>query len=94
MIRTPRKRTQRLYIKADARASFASVQKALDAASSVEIESPVLLVSAAHFVKARDDSRARRAGGFARTGVARWQGGNRRAVAQLGASAPVAEGQR
>lgn len=45
MIRTPRKRTQRLYIKADARASFASVQKALDAASSVEIEAPVLLVS-------------------------------------------------
>jgi biopolymer transport protein ExbD len=45
MIRTPRKRTQRLYIKADARASFASVQKALSAASSAEIESPVLLVT-------------------------------------------------
>jgi biopolymer transport protein ExbD len=45
MIRTPRKRTQRLYIKADARASFASLQKALDAASRAEIESPVLLVS-------------------------------------------------
>jgi len=45
MIRTPRKRTQRLYIKADARASFASVQKALDAASGADIESPVLLVS-------------------------------------------------
>ena len=45
MIRTPRKRTQRLYIKADARASFASVQKALDAASAVEFASPVLLVS-------------------------------------------------
>jgi biopolymer transport protein ExbD len=45
MIRTPRKRSQRLYIKADARASFASVQKALDAANGVEIESPVLLVS-------------------------------------------------
>ncbi len=45
MIRTPRKRTQRLYIKADARASFASLQKALDAASAVEIDSPVLLVS-------------------------------------------------
>jgi biopolymer transport protein ExbD len=45
MIRTPRKRTQRLYIKADARASFASLQKALDAASSVDIDSPVLLVS-------------------------------------------------
>jgi biopolymer transport protein ExbD len=45
MIRTPRKRSQRLYIKADARASFASLQKALDAASGAEIESPVLLVS-------------------------------------------------
>jgi biopolymer transport protein ExbD len=45
MIRTPRKRGQRLYIKADARASFASLQKAFDAASGAEIESPVLLVS-------------------------------------------------
>ena len=45
MIRTPRKRTQRLYIKADARASFAGVQKALSAASGAEIESPVLLVT-------------------------------------------------
>jgi biopolymer transport protein ExbD len=45
MIRTPRKRTQRLYIKADARASFARVQKALEAASAVEFDSPVLLVS-------------------------------------------------
>src|SRR5258708_33194229 len=45
MIRTPRKRMQRLYIKADGRASFASVQKALDAASGVEIEAPVLLVN-------------------------------------------------
>jgi biopolymer transport protein ExbD len=45
MIRTPRKRSQRLYIKADARASFASVQKALDAASTAEFASPVLLVS-------------------------------------------------
>jgi biopolymer transport protein ExbD len=45
MIRTSRKRSQRLYIKADARASFASVQKALDAASVAEFESPVLLVS-------------------------------------------------
>jgi len=44
MIRTPRKRTQRLYIKADARASFASLQRALDAASAVEINSTVLLV--------------------------------------------------
>lgn len=45
MIRTPRKRSQRLYIKADARASFADVQKALKAASGADIESPVLLVS-------------------------------------------------
>jgi biopolymer transport protein ExbD len=45
MTRTPRKRSQKLYIKADARASFASVQKALNAASAAEIESPVLLVS-------------------------------------------------
>ena len=45
MIRTPRKRSQRLYVKADARASFANVQKALDAASTAEFESPVLLVS-------------------------------------------------
>ena len=45
MIRTPRKRTQRLYIKADAHASFASVQKALSAASGAEIESSVLLVT-------------------------------------------------
>jgi biopolymer transport protein ExbD len=45
MIRTPRKRSQRLYIKADARVPFASVQKALDAASAAEFASPVLLVS-------------------------------------------------
>jgi biopolymer transport protein ExbD len=45
MIRTPRKRGQRLYIKADARALFASVQRALEAASGAEIDSPVLLVS-------------------------------------------------
>jgi biopolymer transport protein ExbD len=45
MIRTPRKRSQRLYIKADARASFASVQRALNAASTAEFASPVLLVS-------------------------------------------------
>jgi biopolymer transport protein ExbD len=42
--RTPHRRGQKLYIKADARASFASVQKALDAASIAEFESPVLLV--------------------------------------------------
>lgn len=45
MIRTPRKRSQRLYIKADARAPFASVQKALNAASVVEFASAILLVS-------------------------------------------------
>jgi biopolymer transport protein ExbD len=45
MIRSPRKRGQRLYIKADARASFASVQRALEAASEAAFESPVLLVS-------------------------------------------------
>lgn len=45
LMRTPRKRSQRLYIKADARASFANLQRALDAASSVELDSPVLLVS-------------------------------------------------
>lgn len=45
MIRTPRKRSQRLYIKADARASFASVQRALNAASTAEFASPVLLVN-------------------------------------------------
>jgi biopolymer transport protein ExbD len=45
MISTPHKRGQRLYIKADARASFASVQKALETASTVDFESPVLLVN-------------------------------------------------
>ena len=45
MIHTPRSRTQRLYIKADARVPFASVQKALDAASAGEFASPVLLVN-------------------------------------------------
>jgi biopolymer transport protein ExbD len=45
MIRSPRKRSQRLYIKADARVPFASVQKALEAASAAEFEAPVLLVS-------------------------------------------------
>jgi biopolymer transport protein ExbD len=45
MIRVSHKRNQRLYIKADASVPFASVQKALEAASAAEFESPVLLVS-------------------------------------------------
>ena len=45
IIRRPHRRGQKLYIKADARACFASVQKALEAASSAEFESPVLLVN-------------------------------------------------
>ena len=45
MIRSAHKRGQRLYIKADARASFANVQKALEAASAADFESPVLLVN-------------------------------------------------
>lgn len=45
MIRHPRRRDQKLYIKADARASFASVEKALDAASVAEFAMPVLLVN-------------------------------------------------
>jgi biopolymer transport protein ExbD len=45
MIRHPRQRGQRLYIKADARAPFADVEKALDAASAADFESPVLLVA-------------------------------------------------
>ncbi len=45
MVRSPHKRGQKLYIKADARAPFASVQGALDAASTAEFEAPVLLVN-------------------------------------------------
>jgi biopolymer transport protein ExbD len=45
MIRHPRRRDQKLYIKADARASYASVEKALNAASAVEFAEPVLLVN-------------------------------------------------
>jgi biopolymer transport protein ExbD len=45
MIQHPRRRDQRLYIKADARAPFASVEKALDAASDAEFAEPVLLVN-------------------------------------------------
>jgi biopolymer transport protein ExbD len=45
MIRHPRKREQKLFIKADARAPYASVEKALDAASTAEFTAPVLLVN-------------------------------------------------
>src|SRR5579863_10289699 len=45
MIRHPRRREQRLYIKADARASYASVEKALNAANAAEFAAPVLLVN-------------------------------------------------
>ena len=44
MTRHPHQRDQKLYIKADARASFASVEKTLDAASSAGFAEPVLLV--------------------------------------------------
>jgi len=42
---TPRNRDQKLYIKADARASFADVQKVLEAARTAFFEAPVLLTS-------------------------------------------------
>ena len=45
MIEHPRRRDQKLYIKADARASYANVEKALDAASNAEFATPVLLVN-------------------------------------------------
>lgn len=45
MISHPRKRDAKLYIKADARATYASVEKALNAASAVEFTAPVLLVN-------------------------------------------------
>lgn len=45
MIQHPRKRDQKLYIKADARASYASVEKALEAGNAVEFAEPVLLVN-------------------------------------------------
>jgi biopolymer transport protein ExbD len=45
MIRHSRSRDQKLYIKADARAPFASVEKALEAASAAEFAEPVLLVN-------------------------------------------------
>jgi len=45
MTRTPRNRSQKLYIKADARAPFASVKSALGAARSSFFEEAVLLTS-------------------------------------------------
>jgi biopolymer transport protein ExbD len=45
MSRTPRNREQKLYIKADARAAYASVEKALDAASDAAFSTTVLLTS-------------------------------------------------
>jgi biopolymer transport protein ExbD len=45
MIRTPRNREQKLYIKADARAQFASVKAALAVARSSNFEEVVLLAS-------------------------------------------------
>jgi biopolymer transport protein ExbD len=45
MIAHPRRRDQKLYIKADARVLYASVEKALDAASAAEFAQPVLLVN-------------------------------------------------
>jgi biopolymer transport protein ExbD len=44
MIRHPRRREQKLYIKADARALYASVEKALNAANAAEFAAPVLLM--------------------------------------------------
>jgi biopolymer transport protein ExbD len=45
MIQHPRKRDQKLYIKADARASYASVEKALEAGNAAEFAAPVLLAN-------------------------------------------------
>lgn len=45
MIQHPRRRDQKLYIKADARAAYAGVEKALEAASDAEFSAPVLLVN-------------------------------------------------
>jgi biopolymer transport protein ExbD len=44
MIQHPRRRDQKVYIKADARAPYSDVGKALDAASEAELVEPVLLV--------------------------------------------------
>lgn len=45
MMRTPRNREAKLYIKADARAPFADVQKVLDTGRAAYFEAPVLLTS-------------------------------------------------
>lgn len=44
MIQHPRRSEQKLFIKADARASYVSVQKALDAAGGADFTEPVLLL--------------------------------------------------
>lgn len=41
----PRNREQNLYIKADARASFATVRRALEAAKELQFDAPVLLTA-------------------------------------------------
>lgn len=43
--RPPPNRKQKLFIKADARASFANVEKVLDAARALDLDAPVLLTS-------------------------------------------------
>src|SRR5271157_5364090 len=43
MTRTPRNRAQKLFIKADARAPFAGVQRVLQAGRTVGFDAPVLL---------------------------------------------------
>jgi biopolymer transport protein TolR len=45
MIKTPRRRDQNLYIKADARATFGNVQNALKSAKVDRFEAPVLLTN-------------------------------------------------
>lgn len=45
MMRTPRNREAKLYIKADARAPFAGVEKVLEAGRAVYFEAPILLTS-------------------------------------------------
>jgi biopolymer transport protein ExbD len=45
MIRTPRNREQKLYIKADARANYGDVEYALRAAQVAEFEAPVLVTA-------------------------------------------------
>jgi len=64
----PRERRQSLYIKADARASFAEVQKVFDAAARTDFERPVLLTS-------QPEPQAR--GIVAPKGLEVWLGGSR-----------------